>query len=38
MEDDMDIVYVVITVLFFAVSFSLVLLCDRLYGGKGGKA
>ena len=29
----MDIVYVVITVLFFAVSFSLVLLCDRLYGG-----
>jgi len=30
----MDIVYVVITILFFAVSFSLVRLCDRLYGGK----
>ncbi len=30
----MDIVYVVVTLLFFAVSFSLVLLCDRLYGGK----
>ena len=34
----MDIVYLVITVLFFAVSFSLVRLCDRLYGDKGGKA
>ncbi len=29
----MDIVYLVITVLFFAVSFGFVLLCDRLYGG-----
>ncbi len=30
----MDIVYVVVTLLFFAVSFGLVLLCDRLYGGE----
>ena len=29
----MDIVYLVITLLFFAVSFSLVRLCDRRYGG-----
>jgi hypothetical protein len=34
MEDAMDMAYLVITLLFFAVSFSLVLLCDRLYGGK----